>query len=301
MKSRDYYILLLILMLQILGLNPLFAQVKVHVVSQNISKSLVWEPGISLQINAERAEIFCSSHKSDTIKIEIIIVSKNEIKKDAETDLKKMKWLNEVKGKKVFLRNYIELNRNESRPESDIKVVYNIKVPKGCALDISNYFGNIEIENLNSNLSVNSEFCKIDLQNIKAALTVKSTFGDISADNINGDIHIESKRSDIKISNLAGSLDIKSNVAEITISEIDEISEIKIDAEKSKIKINVLDFNSFFFDLDLYKVELEKPGKMRLDFSKKEKEIINASFNSKKDFPQINIMLNIGTLSIEPY
>lgn len=300
MKSLAYYILSLILMLQILGLNPLFAQVKVYVVSQNINKSIDWQPGMTLQINAERAEILCSAHANNTIEIEVTIIAKHESKVVAESDLKKMKWLNEVKGKKVFLRNYIELSRNESRPESDIKVVYNIKVPENCAVDISNYFGNIEVKNLNSKLKINSEFSKIDLLNISGKLTVKTTFGDVLANKINGELHIESKRSNINIYNFEGILDIKSKVAEIELNEIDKITEINIDAEKSKIKINTRDFNSFFFKLDLYKVELEKPEAMKLNFSKNEKGLINASFNNPDKYPQIEIELNIGTLKIEP-
>jgi len=300
MINRAYYILPFLFAFQILGLNPMHAQTKVYVVSQNIIKSIDWKPGMILLINAERAEIFCSANTSDSIEVKVTITAKHETKKKAEADIEKMKCLNELKGKKVFLRNYIELSKNDSRPESDIKVVYNIKVPENCAVDISNYFGTIDVKNLNSKLNINSEFSKIDLGNINGKISVKSTFGDISANTVNGELQIESNRSDIDISNFLGILDIKSKMAQIELNKINDITEIKIDAEKSKIKINTVDFKNIFFDLDLYKVELDKPEAMKLNFSKNEKETVSASFNSGKSFPQINIKLNIGTLSIEP-
>lgn len=300
MQRYIYEILTFMFMLNVLGFNDSFAQVKVQVVSQKISKSLDWKPGMTLLLHAERAEIFCSTHPFNTIDFEVVFIVKHENKIVAEADLKKMKWLNEVINKKVFLRNYIELARNESKPESDIKAVYHIKVPENCAVDISNYFGKIEVNNLSFKLNINSEFGKIDLRNIGGKATIRTTFGDISARGINGDMHIESNRSDINIHNIAGDLDMHSNLAEIILSGIDDIVEIKIDADKSKVNIRAGDFNRFFFKLDITKAELKKPDGMMLDFTKNEKETIKAGFNKSEDFPQIDIKLNIGTLTIEP-
>jgi hypothetical protein len=104
------------------------AQVKVQVVTQTITKSIPWEPGMTLRVQAERAEIYITTHTADTLELDVKFIAKNEDRKTAEADLKKMKWLNETSGKSIFLRNYIELDRNESRPESDIKVIYHIKL-----------------------------------------------------------------------------------------------------------------------------------------------------------------------------
>lgn len=299
MQRQIFNILSLILLIQILGFNDSFAQVKVQVVSQKINKILDWKPGMTLQLKAERAEIFCTTHPAGTIDVEVTFIAKHENRNVAEKDLRKMKWLYEVINKKVFLRNYIELARNEPKPESDIKVVYHIKVPENCAVDINNYFGKIEVENLNFKLNINSEFSKIHLQNIGGKATIKSTFGDISAHGINGNIHIESNRSDIALHNVAGTLDLNSNLAEITLSGIDDIVEIKIDAEKSKVNIRAGNFNRFFFKLDLTKAELKKPDGMMLDFTKNEKETIKASYNKAEGHPQIDVKLNIGSLTIE--
>ena len=282
-----------------MGSTPIFAQVKVNVVSQKISETIDWKPGMSLQLTAERAEIFCSTHNANTIDIEVEFIAKHENKGTAEDDLKKMKWLNELINKKVFVRNYIELSRNESKPESDINAIYHIKIPEECALEISNYFGKIYVENINFKLKINSEFSTIDLQNIKGNSIIKSTFGDITANKIEGELHIESNRSDINISNIEGKLDLQSKVAEIVLDGIKKNSKIIIDAEKSKVRINTEEISSFFFNLDLYKTELQIPDEIQLEFTKNEKETIKASFNKIDDYPQIDVNLNIGTLTIE--
>ena len=276
------------------------AQVKVQVVTQKITKSINWKQGMALWVHAERAEIYCTTHASSTIKFDVEFIAKNESRKAAETDLKKMKWLNETVGKKVFLRNYIELDRNESKPESDIKVIYHIKVPESCAVNINNYFGKINIENMNSELTINSEFSKINLGRIGGKITIKTNFGDISAHKISGVMQIESIRSDIDLLDVAGVLDLQSKLADIRINDIEEISKIIIDAEKSKINLKIKDYNKFSFNLDLYKSELAKPDNMKLVFTKNEKETIKAGFNLAADHTQIDIKLNTGNLTIEP-
>lgn len=276
------------------------AQVKVQVVTREISKSIKWEPGLAVWIQADRAEIVCITHASNTIDFKVEFVAKNESRKTAEADLIKMKWVNETSGKKLFLRNYIELERNEPKPESDIKVIYHIKVPDSCAVNINNYFGKIDVENTAYKLTINSEFSKINLQNISGKTTIKTTFGDVSANAIAGDIRIDARRSDIDLSDVVGTLDLHTLIAEINLSGIEDTDEIKIDAEKSKVNISIRDFNDFFFILDLYKSEFRIPERMQLNFSKKDQETVKASFNKAEDRPHIGIKLNIGTLSIEP-
>lgn len=299
MKRYVYLILPLIFTLQILGGTQMFAQVKVNVVSQKISESIDWKPGMSLQLTAERAEIFCSTHTANTIEFEVVFISKHENIAIAEDDLKKMKWLNEVMNKKVFVRNYIELSRNETKPESDIKAIYHIKVPENCAVEISNYFGKIYVENLNFKLKINGEFSTIDLLNINGNSIIKSTFGDITANTIKGELHIESNRSDIDISNIEGILVLQSKVAEIVLDGIKKNTKIIIDAEKSKVRIKAEEFSGFFLNLDLYKTKLQIPDEIQLEFTKNEKETIKANFNKIEDHPQIDVKLNIGTLTLE--
>ena len=279
--------------------SPSYAQVKVQVVTQTITKSIHWEPGMSLWVQAERAEIYVSTHPADTIELNIQFIAKNENRKAAEADLKKMKWLNETSGKKVFLRNYIELERNESRPESDIKVIYDIKVPENCAVNINNYFGKIDVENMISELMINSEFSGINLQNIRGKTAIETTFGDVSGRRINGDLQLVSKRSNIHLSGLSGSIGLHSILADIALSDLDEITEIKIDAEKSKINIRTGNFDKYYFQLDLTQAELDKPESMQFAVTKNEKETIKASFNNPDNHALISIDLEIGSLTIE--
>lgn len=299
MSRYIFTILSLLIFIQLLGFNIVFAQVKVQVVSQKISESVDWEEGMALQLNAERAEIYCTSHASNTIDFEVTFTARHENREIAESDLKKMKWINETLSNKLFLRNYIELERSDSKPESDIKTIYHIKVPVKCAVELSNYFGKINVEDISSRLNIKGEFSAITLKNINGKASIKSTFGDINAQKINGVLKIESNRSDVNLSTISGTIDIHANLAEVTLSGINEVQEIKIDAKKSKLKIVSNEINRFSVFIDLFNAKLEKPEVMNFDFSKDEKESKKASFNVKEDHPLIAIELNIGSLIFE--
>ena len=299
MLRHIYYILSILIFLQILGFNESIAQVKVQVVSQKISESVEWKQGMRLELNAERAEIYCTTHPLTTIDFEVTFIAKHENKKVAESDLKKMKWINETLSNKVFLRNYIELTRNESKPESDIKTIYHIKVPEECEVAISNYFGKIKIENFNFKLKINGEFCPVELIDVHGKTNIKSTFGDISANGIQGDLYIESNRSDIQLTNISGILEMHAILADINLSGFSEIEEVKIDAEKSKVNIEANDLNSFSIFLELINAKLNKPETIKFDFAKNENDEVKASLNSLEGFPQMAIKLNVGSLIID--
>lgn len=275
------------------------SQELVQVVSQKISKSIDWSLGMSVMLNAENAEIYCTSHQANNIDIDLTIISKHEDRNRAEEDLKKMKWLSEVKGNTLYLRNYIELGRYESKPASALKVIYNIRLPENCPVEIRNYFGKIEVKNLKANLKISSKFTKIDLAEIEGVTTVNTTFGDVTASRIRGETAIISNRSDITISGVGGKLDLNSTIAKINLSDLNTITEIHIEAQKSFLDLKITGLNRFAYKFDLHNCEFEKPKNMVPVFTKNEKEEINASYNTAQEYPLIELNVNIGSLTIE--
>lgn len=299
MRKNKLLIRSFIPLLLVINCTLIQAQVKVQVATQVTNKSINWTPGMSVILNAERAEIFCTTHKSRVIDIELSIISKNEDRKTAESDLKKMKFLNETKGNKLFLRNYIELARNESKPGSALKVIYTIKIPENCAIEIHDYFGKITVKNLRSELKINSEYTQIELNHVEGKINVNTLFGDVNASNLNGQTYIESTRSNISIINFEGLLKLKASVAEIHLTGLEKAKGIRVEAEKSMINLKFINPSDFAFLLQLHQSELTKPEKLVLNYSKNEKDDIKASFNTGGKHPQVNINLNFGTLKIQ--
>ena len=298
MKSLKLKIILLLAIPYLLGLNKADAQVKVQVVTRTINKSIQWSPNMSLQITGERAEIYCTTHSQNTIDFKIEIIAENVDKRIAESDLRKMKWIDKVSGKTIYLRNYVEIARGETRPKSDLKVIYHIVVPEGCKVNIVNYFGKITISNIHSTLSIESKFCPINLKSISGIVDINSYLGDLSADNITGTLKFITDQSDIDINGVSGSLSIQSNLASIDIGGMSLPDKTSIRATKSKLMLETGDFAKFSFNLKLANATINKPDAMKLTFIKKDNTKIHARFNAETDYPLIDIELNTGTLTI---
>ncbi|MCB0807603.1 MAG: DUF4097 family beta strand repeat protein [Bacteroidales bacterium] len=279
---------------------PVMAQVRVQVVSKKVSENIPWKEGMSVHLNGEQAEIVCTTHPTHTIQLEMTIISKHENQSTAEADLKKMKWITENKGNKIYLRNYVELGRGETKPESALKVVYNLKIPEGCPLDIRNYFGSIDIKNVKSGLKINSEFSKIGLENVRGITDIQSTFGDINCSDTGGDISILSNRSDIAMNGLTGNIDLDASVAEIKLGNFGNVKKLKIKAEKSVIDLNIPQFDRFAFSLDLKDCDFQKPELINMESSQEDPSKIKANFQVNSNKPLVTINLNLGSLAINP-
>ncbi|MBN2174433.1 MAG: hypothetical protein JW731_09885 [Bacteroidales bacterium] len=290
----------LLVFISLIAGPPTLSQVKVQVVTQKISKTFDWNKGMSLQMNAEHAEIICTTHPSNTIILELTITSKHENKNTAEGDLKKMKWLAEMKGDKFYLRNYVELARGETRPESALKVTYNLKVPEDCPLDIRNYFGSIDIKNVKAGLKINSEFSKISLGKVGGNVNIQTLFGDIDCTQVDGETAIISNRSDISMAEMSGNIDIDASVAEINLGSFGKVKQLKIKAEKSVIDLKMPQFDQFAFSLDLSDCEFKKPENMMVDISLSDPSNIKAKFQVNSNKPLVTINLNFGSLAINP-
>jgi hypothetical protein len=299
MKTKNHYIWPIIAMVLVMNTNPSIAQLNEQVVTREISKIIEWTPGMSMMLNGENAEINCTSHQANTVEIALTIISKHGDRSRAEADLKKMKWLTEVKNNVLYVRNYIELGRNESKPQSTLKVIYNIKVPENFPMDIRDYFGKIHVENLNSTLNIKSEFSQINLNEISGVTTVNTVFGNLRATGIPGDLSVTSNRSDIDISGLGGKLNITSTLAKISLCELNPGATVGIDAEKSFIDLKINESSRYTYQFDLINSSFKKPAGMFPDFSKNDQEAITASYNTSGNFPVISVNLKVGSLTIE--
>jgi hypothetical protein len=297
MKKLSTRILFIFILTSLISTGKLSGQVTVQVLTKTMSGDEQWQPGMKLEVNGENAEIYCTSHDENTIQWEVQLIAKHPDKAIAEYDLKNLKLATGVMGKKLVLRNYIEIEKNKARPESNLKTIYHIKIPKDCPLIINNYFGKIDLENISGNLEINSEFAGISLNQVSGRTKIASTFGDINAEAISGWTDIESKRANITMTNISGTINIDASLAEIKLDEFNEITSLMLEAEKSEVII--IAENKFRWLLDFNNVEFSPPAWMKPSINENAEKTIEVNFTEMPSVPLIQISLNIGTLEIK--
>lgn len=298
MRRPSTYLILMVLLLNIMA-TYLAAQVKVQVVSQSVSKKIDYSTGMSLVISGEHAEIYCTENDENSIGIDLEIISRHEDKVVAESDIKKMKWLVEVKSGICYVRNYIELGKNEPKPLSSLKAVYHLKIPKNCPVEIRDYFGRIEVDSLHTNCTINSEFSPIGLKEVTGNLHVSSLFGDITISRIAGETTIVSNRSNIDISGSSGNFRIDASSATIAIRDKNDFNSLVLAALGSSIIFYAKNLFSYTYTLSLSESVLNIAGQLKPEDEKKEKGATKFVFNLKPGLPVIEFHLENSTLTIE--
>jgi hypothetical protein len=293
-------IIWLFLILQLLFLSTkLTAQEKQkHEISTDSFQSFC-EDKTEVFIDANRGEIDCISYDGDSLLVEIKIISNHTDKSIAKADLEKMKLIKDKIGSKIYLRNYLELKRDEDKPSSDIRVYYSIKVPYHTKIELTNFFGKIKVNGDNMNVKIVSDYCPININSFEGELIIESTFGDIKAMYLEGTIKIKSNRSNIIVNELSGELSLNSKIADVRIEKLKDILGLKIHADKSKLFLSVSEIDNYSYDFDLKKSQLDLPKTMRLEYKKNEKNEIKALYNSGQAKSLLFIKLSIGTLTIK--
>jgi Putative adhesin len=205
-----------------------------QVATKNIEKTIAYKKGYELQIEGDKADIVVSSSKKDEIKIIVELISKHPDATQAQKDLDKVTFSAEVKDKKVVVRNFNDLKKDE-KLLSSVKARYLITVPESCPVFLKNSYGKTNISNIASAIDIYNEFCTIILNNLKGSANVETKFGDITGKRLDGRFKFNSRRSNITLSQLRGNYDLTANYGTLRIlADIAPIG-LTINGEKTDV------------------------------------------------------------------
>lgn len=274
-------------------------QATLQVVTKKIEKTLSFKNGYVVNIEGEKAEIVINTWDKDEVLLKMELIAKHPERLVAEKDLKNMKYVADRIGKKIYLRNYLALAKNQEKPKSNLKAKYEITIPSSCPVNLNNYFGKAAIQDVKKELKVNSEFCKLQLTNIEGKVEIKTHFGDIDARNMAGRTLIVANRSNMVLRQLVGEFDIKAKYGLIQIDTDNKDLQLNIDAEKSDIQFMrpPIGFN---FSLTAHHGRISVPEHMKFNFLEKSKELQKAIFETTESRSTINIKTSFGRIVLRP-
>jgi hypothetical protein len=210
------------------------AQTTLQVASKNIEK--VFENASMVQLTAERADIDIKVWNKPMIKVSIELSAKHPNREIATQDLAIWQYLGEQIGKKVYLRNFVQINASLPKPQSNLKANYTIWLPATCELLLQDTFGNVSIEGLSKKLDLNSQFCAIKLDELKGKVTLRTAFGSLLAQNIEGNIGLYASRTDMSFHHLKGECQIKAEYGSLELLVDKTLVKLGISAPQTTIK-----------------------------------------------------------------
>jgi hypothetical protein len=226
------------------------AQEKIQVVTQTLDKRIPYTPGEGLSIDARKATVQVSGWKENYIQLTLKLIAKHPQRQVAESDLQYLKYEIKKADNLHMFTNYFHTTASDyGRVRSNLKAHYEVKVPPGCRLKVSNSYGNIRIENFNSEAEVSITFGELQLADIKNTLHVHSSYGDIKGDNITGSFICKAEKANIHLTRAAGSYNIHNSYGEISVSATPALTNLHIASSRTAISVDVPAFEQYSYAL----------------------------------------------------
>lgn len=279
--------------------NVSFGQSEVQTATTEVIETFKYKPRNNIEINAERADIFITGADVEQIQIKAIISSKNSSLSEAREDLSKMQVLSEKLGKTIYVRNYISVKDLANKPNSNLKVVFEIQLPRACPVNIKNSFGEIMITNLNAQVLVDSKYTKIDLSYLEGNGKVKSVLGDVYMHSSYGEYNYDLRRCDLVLENSDGSYNIESKYGKVTASVKPELEKLVVVGETVDVNLNMENLSSSYYNLSSKGGKIIVDQNFNIDTKTKEKgDVMLLELNENIDCSRLNIDTQFGTISL---
>jgi hypothetical protein len=272
-----------------------FSQTQLHVLSRTYKKEQNATAIKSLQITAEQAEVEVRVWQKNSIAYEVKLISKHPDKEQAEKDLESWKLLDEKIGKQLYLRNYMEILKSRTKPESNLRAIYVVYLPQHVSLELYNTFGKVALHGVRQPTKLNLRFCETRIIDTKSALDIQSYFGTNLFSTFSGRLTLKTDHSETVLRNSSSELKVSLLHGKLQLYEAnDTVFSGIITAENTEITVSpgLLKMQGITAELEKVKQEINAANLRQAEQQKKV-----TLGNSQKG--NLQLLMKGGTLKIE--
>jgi len=234
MRKLEYILAFVLLMS---GLKSV-AQQEGYKVSKQINRNFTQEVKL-IEITGEKATIEIEGWNKDHIEVQIRLISRNPLRRNAEADLKYIKTTLDQTGETIRMKNFFE---GKSSPiTSNLSVEYQLKVPEKVSLNVRNLYGKVVVGNISNLLQIEVAFGSIILESVQGNSTIKSNYSSIDGNNIGGLFTCTAEKTDINLSGVNAPVKIESKYGEIELSLTSNLYPVTINSTRTKLSLTIPD------------------------------------------------------------
>jgi len=193
----------------------LLGQDKTYKEIKSLEQTKACRSGDKLVINGERTFLKLRSWDKDLVQLNVQVISKHQNQSQALSDLEKIAVVFEKKGKQITYSNSIKINNPKDKPKSNLKVILELIVPEYLELDISNKFGQIDIQGNYKKISSNSQFTTLTIDGLDSNMSIGTEYGDATIENCTGTLNINSDRSNLTLKDINSQTEIDIKYGEL--------------------------------------------------------------------------------------
>jgi hypothetical protein len=262
-RTRHIHIIeaiLLTIALWLLLVVVAVAQEKIQVVTQTLDKRIPYTQGEALTIDARKATVQVQGWKENYIQLTLKLIAKHPQRQVAESDLQYLKYEIKKENNTHVFTNYFHTTASDySRVRSNLKAQYEIKLPAGCQLKVSNSYGTIGLEKLSSDAEVFISFGELQLTDIKGTIKITSSYGDVKGDNISGSLSCNAEKANIHLARASGTYDITNSYGQVTVSATSAFTRLKVAGSRTVVTVDVPVFERYNYLLSTTFSDIQLP------------------------------------------
>ena len=242
------------------------AQKEVHVVSHTVSKEIHKPKLNQLHVDGQNADLLITGWDNNYVDIQLDLISKHYNKTQAEADLSKLMYLIERKKNIVYIRNYVETEELSERPESVLRMIATIYVPKTYKIEIKNKIGKISISEMESDVRINTRYSNIDLTQNDGDILIRDVLGNIDVLSHSGKFELIANRSNLHlIRDTRGTYNIEARFGKVTIQDLTHVDVLTIDGDGTELNLPVFDWAKYNLNINCRNGKIHAPNQ-EIDF-----------------------------------
>ncbi|MDO1449494.1 DUF4097 family beta strand repeat-containing protein [Rhodocytophaga aerolata] len=287
-----------LLLLLVFFAGRLIAQGMVQVITKTVEKNFSCKEGESIQLEGEKAGIKVMGWEGKEVKVKLKLISKALTRQVAQQELDYQRYILEKRRGVIHLKNYFALPNGKAQLNAILLAEYEVWVPTGASLQITNSYGNVHVANTSGNTSIDSRYGNISLENMNGRGDYKSHFGDFTATTIAGQITCSFTHTKTSIQGITGSASFKNTLGDIYISGLTGISSLTVDAAKSDIHLSMNQLNHYQYQLESQFGEVTLPGHIKSSTVNHSAQLARWQYGAK-GLPLIKVHTSFGKIILE--
>jgi hypothetical protein len=283
MKNIFYSKLLLMVFLALCAArSSVTAQQKVQVVTKSITRSFTGANRLNPVVIAEKATIVVNGWDKNELKVVIKLISKNIVRKRAESDLNILKYTLKETDQSIQISNFFDNGENYKGISSNLSAYYELWCPANSKIQITNLYGEITVKAFTGEISIKSGFCQVLLSQINGKVFVESSYDNLNLEHTNLTCKINADKTDINFKEVAGTYNIKAQYGSVSVQPSTGLNMLVVDALRTKVKINTNHFDDFNYELKTTSENIILPEKYRKMITVKSNDKSFSFWQSKK-------------------
>jgi hypothetical protein len=235
---------------------PSIAQQEVYKVSKLLSQNYSQEVK-SIDISGEKATIEVEGWSNNYIEVGIRMISRNPIKKSAESDLQYVKTDLQQVGCTLKIRNYFD--GKNSMITSNLSVEYAIKAPFAVSVSVKDLYGKVSLKQLTDQIQTDISFGSLEMESLNGTINITSKYSTVNGNAIGGSVTCTVEKTDVNLKGVNAPISLESKYGEIDLSLYSNQYPVTIISQRTKISITIPD-KLYNYKLKTLYSEIIMPG-----------------------------------------